>query len=301
MKSLAAVFLFSLIAAVVSLKYRQPQKGKICIAPSCDVPKAPQHQVRKSVVVAAKTTGNASHAVAGKLVWVVGSSIDSNAVKDSCNNAQATVIDLDPAVPNQIFWCVLPTATLVFSFHPGWTPGPYYDAYGTIMTTTSDILTSRSAQILTAFGKHPDVTVMDSSMWDVANWWQKAGKPNDWPVPTAEISNWCEATVPAFLKFMQTLLPQTHIFYRSPPPAFATTWMPWTLRIDQVMVAMHGCLVSKLSGGLVYGSFAFVDFFKVAQAQAVLTGGNLRALYKDELHPGAQLSVAYIADVLQRL
>lgn len=244
-----------------------------------------------------------------KLVWLIGASIDSNAVTDTCNNMKATVIDLDPAIPNQIFWCALDqSTTLVFTFHPGATPGPYYDLYyksfgpiaaSTDMLTTTDMLRTRAAQITHAFGKPPDSALVDSSLWDIANWWQKSGRPQDWPVPHQEIVNWCQTTIPNFLTFVKALLPHTRIAYHSPPPAFATTWEPWTVRIDQIVNEMYSCLVSKMNSGLLYGKYPFIDFFKIVQAQQLVNGGQMRAMYKDDLHPAPALSLVYMAEVLK--
>jgi len=244
---------------------------------------------------------NATVTVA-KLVWVIGSSIDSNAVTDMCKNMMATINDLDPAMPNHFFWCMFhPSTAVVFTFHPGATPGPYYDMYGPITYTTTDMLTTRAAQIMSTFGKPPDTAVLDSSMWDIANWWQKSGRPQqDWPVPHAEIINWCEVTIPKFLLFAQALLPHTQIVYHSPPPAFATTWKPWTVNIDLIINQMYSCLVSKMNFGLLYAKYHFIDFFKIVQAQHHLAGGQMRALYKDDLHPGTMLSLVYMGEVLSR-
>ena len=100
-------------------------------------------------------------------------------------------------------------------------------------------------EILEKFGKPPDATIVDTSIWDLANWWQRAGEPDDWHVPQFLINYWRNVTVPSFLDFVQDVVPHSHVALRSPPPAFNTPWRDWTRNIHEAVNRMATILSSS--------------------------------------------------------
>lgn len=234
-----------------------------------------------------------------KLVWFLGSSVDQHAVVDACNHANAAIIG------DQFLhcYCTFDGFTLVYSFHPGATPPPYYagTGFGVIEASTHETIESRLQEIKLLFGKRPDATIVESSLWDVANWWQRSGKPEDWPIPHEQIHHWSHETIPSFLAFVQGVNPHGRIAFRSPPTAFDNSWRDWTQHISDVIDTM--CISLRASAQsethLLPGNYPLLDYHKVVERTCKALGGPCRNWYKDALHPGPELGVAFVDVVLK--
>jgi hypothetical protein len=238
--------------------------------------------------------------VASKLVWFLGSSIDQHAVADACRDANAFING--DGTPH--FYCTFDGFTLIYSFHPGATDPPYYagTGAGVIHTTTTQTIYDRLAQIRQTFGKDPDATIVESSVWDAANWWQNRGEiPSSWPVPHERISGWCHNTIPIFLNFVHNAIPHSHIAFRSPPPAFNSGWKSWTQQLSQIVDEMHMCLCASTNTEthLLYGKYPFIDYYQVVQSTHKVLGGSLRQWYRDDIHPGPELGMAEVSAALK--
>lgn len=247
------------------------------------------------------------HAVPGKLVWFLGCSIDSQAFVTACLNAKAAIMpdhmEAWAAIPDvKTKWCTFDGFTLVFSFHPGASPPPYYDYY-VFQSTTPEIVRSEATLIAKTFGKPPDATVVDSSLWDVANWWKKDGAPQTWAVPHKEISHWSGVTVPAFLKLVQDVVPSSRIAFRSPPPVFKAciAGFYYMCRGPEITDEMYSNLMQSADNAThqIYGKYDLIDYRAIVLAEHKVLGGPLQALYGDTTHPGGHLAAAFIAAVLK--
>jgi hypothetical protein len=242
--------------------------------------------------------------LSAKLVWFLGCSIDSQAIMHTCLSAGATVAPHNQASDVEFKWCSFNGFTLVFTFHPGATPPPYYDYYHFGHTTTQDIVTSSLLKIQQIFGKTPDATVVDSSLWDVAGWWKKSGSPHSWPIPKAEIHTWCSQTVPQFLNFVQAIMPSSRIAFRTPPPVFEScaAGYEYTCQGPEIVDQMYSCLSQSTNTAthLLYGVYHLMDYHNIALSthQSLGPTAPLRSYYVDTIHPGRELSIAYMTAVL---
>jgi len=238
------------------------------------------------------------HSSTAKLVWFLGCSLDSQAVVHTCWSGGAPASQSEDPL---FKFCTFNGFTLVFTFHPGATPPPYYDYYK-FETTTQHIVQTSLLQIQHMFGKLPDATVIDSSLWDVANWWKKNGAPTNWPVPTKEISQWSSYTVPTFLDFVQATIPSTHVAFRTAPPVFPSCQpgFEYMCRGPEIIEMMYGLMIKATNPTthLLYNKYTLIDYHQVVLSQHKALGGDLRLLYNDNTPPGRDLSLAYIGAVL---
>lgn len=240
-----------------------------------------------------------------KLVWFFGVSIDSMAVDSYCNANHAAIhVILDTQYSNSDLqhagskWCAVNGLTIVFSLFPGATPPPYFRGWKSkTLATPHSIMAFRLWQIQGTFGKAPDAVIVDSSLWDVANWWQKDGSPQNWPMPDLQIKTWCESTIPAFLMDLQGRLPNSHIALRTIPPVFATRGSEWAFarRGPEIVSKMNSCLWNQHQ---LYGKYPLIDYNAAVHSMVTQWGGSMRQWYIDDLHPGPQLGVACVTVAL---
>jgi hypothetical protein len=241
-----------------------------------------------------------------KIAWMLGCSIDSQAFVLACKNAGAVIMpnhmETWSTVPDMAFkFCTFHNISLVFTFHPGATPPPYHDFY-TLNTTTEDIVRSGARKIARIFGKPPDATLVDSSLWDVANWWKKDGSPRHWRIPHEEISHWSHDTIPAFMKFIEKVVPGGRVAFRSPAPMFPSCVDPWwyACQGDQIVNEMHTSLMKSVNNVTrqLYGKYHFIDYYQIVLAKHKVLGGKLRNWYADTIHPGGEFASAYMSTFL---
>jgi len=238
-----------------------------------------------------------------KLVWFIGCSLDSQALMHTCLAAGAQVMPHNQATDNLFKFCSFNGFTLAFTFIPGATPPPYYDYYH-FATTTEEIVRTSLLHVQQTFGKLPDATVVDSSLWDVANWWKKSGSPQIWPVPTAAMFHWCSHTVPTFLNFVQATIPSTRLAFRTPPPVFQSciAGFEYMCRGPEIIETMYSCLQKNTNTVThqLYSKFALLDYHAVVLSTHKAMGGQtpLRAWYADTTHPGRDLALWYMQVVL---
>jgi len=294
LKDVLTLFL-CISATVASLKTK---RGSL-LPPFGDtaIPKLPA-QVK---INSTKLNSPASEVAANrsKLVWFLGSSIDQYAVKDACEHAGAAIIGDEFTH----FYCKFDSLTLVYTFHPGASPGPYYagTGFGPIYTTTEEKMKFRLKEMERTFGKFPDATIVESSIWDVANWWQNSGEPEIWPTPHKLIDTWCHSTIPAFLDMVQKANPNGRIAFRTPSPAFDNDWRGWARVIDESTDEMAKCLRKSAGKGhlLPGGKYPLIDYHLVVESTGKALRGELRDWYRDDIHPGPELGMAEVSAALK--
>jgi hypothetical protein len=290
MKQLVALLLCT-IATVPSLKVSR-------FVPD-DVQYVPAKAARRPNATLTQPSILSTASKAWKLVWLLGCSVDWHAFTQACQNADVPVMHTEG-----VQYCTFSATTLVFTFHPGATPPPYYHYQDLNFdhTTTQDIVRSQSERINNIFLHLPDAIVVDSSLWDVANWWTRDGRPGrNWHASHADIDLWCDTTVPKFLKFVQDTVPHSRVAFRSIPPVFDTCWEGYLCNATETVDKMNSCLMKSKDAAThqLYGEHALIDWNEVIQSTEKVLPGPLRQLYNDNVHPGPQLSLAYMDAALK--
>lgn len=197
-------------------------------------------------------------------------------------------------------YCTFDGFTLVFTFHPGASPAPYWDEYQGLRTSQQRIQ-DVAKQIQQTFGRGPDAAVVDSSLWDISSWWLHDGKPAPWPYPRLEflIQEWCHRTIPTFLDFVQDLVPHTRIAFRTPFPGAKACHphMYFLCNGPAVVHGMTGCLKTSLINTRLYDKYDLLDVNALALQEA--QGHPITELYLDDIHPKPALNAAYMSAILK--
>lgn len=233
------------------------------------------------------------------LIMFLGCSLDIYAIKHFCTAAQATLIGFENNFA-YMSYCTMGDFTLVYVFQPGATAPPYWKDYVGALTA-QQIVTQSTKDVILRFGREPTAIVVDSSLWDVSSWWQRLGMPiSPYATPQADITRWCNTDLPLLLQSIADNYPRSQIGFRTAAPVFTPNEYG---QQPQIVDEMTRCVRSKLDfvNKKVFGKYHLVDYNKLIE-QFMLHHAHLGpqlTFYKDVLHPGRQLSMAYMNSVLE--
>jgi len=232
------------------------------------------------------------------LVLILGCSLDINAIEYFCTAIGSKVQKFQTRNPfSYLSHCDVGKFTLAYAFHPGAAPMPYFSEYAG--TASAQLVVQNTVHdVQVQFGRQPTAVIVDSSLWDVSNWWEKKGRPKDpYPIPHADIATWCSRDVPNLLNWVQSSYPNSAIAYRTAPTVFADNGYGQT---PQNIDAMVKCIEThKDPLNKLYGKFGFIDYHHfVDEVLKSAAGSGLKLYYKDSLHPGPSLSLMYMNKVL---
>lgn len=223
-----------------------------------------------------------------RLLLFFGCSLDLNAIRAVCNAAGTQLVvtpgtELLTSMPFYYYLahCDVQDTTVAFVFHPGSGHQPYFFLYtqngGNL--ESQEIISRSVADVSRTFGRHPTAIIVDSSIWDAASWWQRKGFPKSpFPVPYAEVRQWCQHDIPQLLHNIELAYPSVPIAFRTAPQVLndgGFGQMPATIDM------MAGCIMGKF-----LGKYTLIDYYAMAQPV------NPK-LYNDPLHPGTELSLKY--------
>jgi hypothetical protein len=233
------------------------------------------------------------------LVLIIGCSLDIFAIEYFCNSVGSSMQGFASRNPfSYLAHCDVGGFTVAYIFHPGASAPPYFSEYaGT--ATTQDIVKNSAYDVQMTFGREPNAIIVDASLWDVSNWWQRNGRPPfPFAVPTASVWQWCNQDVPQLLNWVKTVYPRSAVAFRTPPTVKLESngYGQSPLIIDE-MVKCIDQHVDPLN--LLYGKFGLIDYHHFVDAVLLhAVGAPMQQYYKDSLHPGAKLSLMYINKVL---
>jgi len=231
------------------------------------------------------------------LVLFLGCSLDIYAIKHFCTAAHAHLVGFENNFA-YMSHCTMGSLTLVYVFQPGATAPPYWKDYvGT--QTSQQIITQSTKDIVAKFGQEPMAIVVDASLWDVSSWWQRSSMPPEpYPIPHADINRWCYTDLPQLLQVVEDSYPRSRIAFRTPSPVFLPNSYGQSPQIVNDMVK---CVRDRTDfvTKKVYSKYELIDFNKLVEQFFLHHRGPQTDFYEDVLHPGEQLSMAYMNAVLQ--
>lgn len=169
-------------------------------------------------------------------VLFLGSSVDRKVLQEACRSAHAK-LHFDPIFSNPQLGghsCKLaPTLHVAYMLQFGAGEPPYWAEFSN--TGTGLWNTSRSEEHARinapAFAKRalptpPDLVLLSSDLWDLSNWWRRAGKPQDitwWPAQS-KLRDWCVYELPAVLSWVAVAFPNARVVLRTPPTMSSTEY-----------------------------------------------------------------------------
>jgi len=202
-----------------------------------------------------------------QLILIIGCSLDIYAIGYFCNAATGVTPEslLYSSPMSYLAFCDVGQFTVAYAFHPGASPPPYAQDYNpSVMGTTRDIVAKTKNDVIAKFGRAPTAIILDASLWDTANWWQKSGWP---PYPSYAnggtypyLQQWCNTDVPDLLMYVASLYPSTPIAFRTAPTVFSD---PNSFGLSAIVIEqMVACVEQhKDAWGNVYGGgFGLIDY-----------------------------------------
>lgn len=250
-----------------------------------------------------------SQDLVGRIVLFLGCSLDIYALNYFCKSAGAPVVGFTRNPGNEVYgkenfaYCNVGGFILAYSFHPGSSGPPYFEAcekvlHGRCSTISSEQLHRDSiARVVHTFGMPPSAIIVDSSLWDAANWWGQAGKPAEpYLVDPTRLAHWCTVELPHLINTVQLISPTSKVGFRTAPrvePAFG--YGHSMHNIDGMNLCYRTQAFSNLMAYHLIDYNLIVDMFLTAQG----VPGHPKEFYEDPFHPGVLPSVLYVDSVLQ--
>jgi len=231
------------------------------------------------------------------LLLFFGCSLDIYAMKHFCTAAQATLVGFENNFAYMAY-CTMGGFTLVYVFQPGATAAPYWKDYvGTL--SSQQIITQSTKDVVQRFGQEPTAIVIDSSLWDVSSWWQRVGMPAEpYAVPHADITRWCYTDLPQLLDYVGASYPRSRIAFRTAAPVFIGNNYGQNPPIVNEMTKCVRDRTDFVTKKL-FSKYHLIDYNKLVEQFFLHHPGPPTNFYEDVLHPGRQLSMGYMNEVLE--
>jgi len=109
-----------------------------------------------------------------------------------------------------------------------------------------------------AFGTNqPDLVVVDSSLWDLAGWWQMTGHQ----ATPERIEQWCNKDLPSLLEAVTSVFKESRGVFRTAPQVAPWSTERWT---QANFEAMHQCVERRSAGtGEVLEHVGVIDYHEI--------------------------------------
>lgn len=255
-------------------------------------------------------------------VLILGSSVDRYAI--SLNYPGQTFTKKNERLRHEIVHDEPRNVTVAVLQHPGvglfgdlnkpfWNPGLAYNVsaarnkrlspsrwiYGSEATWK---VIKRAPQFChDVFGvSQPDLVVVETSLWDLAGWWQNTGGLQATP---ERLQKWCDHDLPHLLEFVTYFFNQSRVIFRTAPQVAPWSTERWT---QADFEAMHECVVRRSAGtGEVIEHVGVLDYHEIVDkliASASAAKSLAQVLWQDDgYHPAALPGRLYLNEVFKLL
>lgn len=165
-------------------------------------------------------------------------------------------------------------------------------------------------EIAPAFaGARPDLVVVDSSLWDLANWQIVDGGGDAAHLDVAKhVQEWCARALPTLMGAVAGAFPRSRVVFRTAPATFANCsskkafsngsdgHVCWHPGVD----LLHECVMDSLSEGRLLGRYDVIDYYKI-MADLWKTFVPKKLYRSDGYHPGSFPAIRYFNEILALL
>jgi len=231
----------------------------------------------------------------GRHVLILGCSVDRYAINYFCRIRNSTKTKPKGFRKVQARSCYDANADATFSYVL--IPGTGYDGslqppfFTGFMPDTQTIVSRIAPAVI---GARPDMVVVDSSLWDLANWQLTKGEEQPFDV-AKRVGKWCAHALPTLLDAVSGAFPNSRVVFRTAPATLANCTTKkeggvcWHPGID----LFHECVMNSLSGGKLFGRHDVIDYYKI-MAELWKTHDPV-VLYreKDQVHPSTVPALHY--------
>jgi len=143
----------------------------------------------------------------------------------------------------------------------------------------------------------PDLVVVETSLWDLAGWWQQTGHQ----ATPERLEQWCDKDLPYLLKRVTDVFTQSRVVFRTAPLVAPWNNEKWT---QANFEAMHECVVRRSAGtGEVFEHVGVIDYHEIMDKLIASTAeSSLQELWKaDGYHPAALPGRLYLNEIFRLL
>jgi hypothetical protein len=143
----------------------------------------------------------------------------------------------------------------------------------------------------------PDLVVVETSLWDLAGWWQNSGHR----ATPERLEQWCDKDLPYLLKNVSAVFPQSRILFRTAPKVALSSTQKWT---QENFEAMHDCVLRRSAGtGQVYERVGVIDYYDIMEKLITSSAkSHLEDLWRpDGYHPAQMPGRLYLNEIFKLL
>merc|ERR1719293_412420 len=238
-----------------------------------------------------------SHDMNTKTLLLIGSSLDRTMLQWACESAsQRKPLDISQTdCVTDV--CEIGAFKMAYALNYGVGEPPYWSTTPIKDCWSSGLCSHKSEDHIKkdlvafsdeAFKGPPTLVLVESSLWDLANWWLRRGKPENSAVPLENITSWCHQGVPEVLGWVRAAFPKSKIAFRTPPTMYAAEYG----RSPEALETMSHCIKEELRG-----KYDVLDYHAVVD-DMLAEGWSRRALFKDNTHPSKHPALSFLSDVL---
>jgi len=224
-------------------------------------------------------------------VLIIGSSVDRYALSSNYRSKYGHNVVIDE--PRNVGIAVL--QHLGVGLHgdldgPFWTPA---EAHGQYVPTYKTIAEA-PAFAHDVFGPQPpDLVVVESSLWDLAGWWQITRHH----ATPERLEQWCDKDLPYLLENVTRVFNQSRVVFRTAPQVAPWNNVKWT---QADLEAMHECVLRRSAGtGEVFEHVGVIDYHEIMDNLIATTAqSRLQDLWRpDGYHPAALPGRLYLNQI----
>jgi hypothetical protein len=259
-----------------------------------------------------------------KRVLFLGCSVDRFILEDACSaiggsEALDTVITEAPSKINEPRSCSSKDLDLAYMFIPGTNRAPYFSGFMQracphCQSAETEQMVSVDAPAFASrvFEGHPDLVVVDSSLWALSAFWENGftenetgGLSNLSQVSTARLQEWCDNDVNELLGWVQSAFPSSRIAFRT-GPTVALNFSMYGQTGDSLDF-MHHCIRGKIDGrDMLFGEYTMIDFHGMVDKLIDVDGYcgksasdcGAESVFRDSRHTGTMANLKYMNAVL---
>jgi len=161
---------------------------------------------------------------------------------------------------------------------------------------TWNIITHAPVFCRSAFGKNqPDLVVVETSLWDLAGWWQITGHQ----ATPERLEQWCDKDLPFLLKAVTDVFSQSRVVFRTAPQVARST-KRWT---QGNFEAMHQCVERRSAGtGEVLEHVGVIDYYDIMDKLILNKSDGGEDLWRvDGYHPADLPGRLYLNEIFKLL
>jgi hypothetical protein len=149
----------------------------------------------------------------------------------------------------------------------------------------------------------PDLVVVESSLWDLASWWQLTGHQ----ATPERLEQWCNKDLPFLLESVTNVFNESRVVFRTAPQvaSWSDTIERWTLDNFE---ALHRCVERRSARtGEVFKNVGVIDYHEIMdELMKSKSDGDTRLQdedlwLEDGYHPSALLGRHYLNEIFKLL